>query len=149
ATRAADGRFAEILNFAIGDSGKLRALLAAHSGDQAQFFAHVRRVLAVLPAEDEAQLLTRFCEELGGERETCERMAAWLLQGSASEKKLGEQFAAFLAGGMGPERFDRFRSLFFTGGNEARKNPITKATAQSDPQLAAYFDRLQTRVLAF
>src|SRR5262245_46697710 len=149
ATRAADGRFAEILNFAIGDSGRLRALLGAHGGDQAQFFAHVRRVLAVSPEEDEAQLIARFCEELGGERETCERMTARLLQGSASEKKFADQLASFFASGMAPERFDRFRKLFFTEQNEPRKSLITKARAASDPDLASYLDRLQARVLAF
>ena len=148
ATRAADGRFAEILDFAVGDSGKLRALLASHDRDPARFFAHVRETLAVSPGEDETQLLTGFCEELGGDRETCERMAEWLLKGSAKEKKLGEQLARFLAGGMTPERFERLRSVFFTTASEPRKSPITKGSAASHPHLAAYFDRLQARMLA-
>jgi ATP-dependent helicase/nuclease subunit A len=148
ATRAADGRFAEILNFAIGDSGKLRALLAAHDGDETRFFAHLRRTLDVAHGVDESQLLTRFCEELGGERKTCERLAQWLLQGSATEKKLGEQLAAFVAAGFASEHFDRLRSVFFTDANEARKTLLTKATAASDPTLTAQFEQLQTRVLA-
>ena len=52
ATRAADGRFAEILDVAIGYSSKLRGLIAQH-GDEARFFAHLRNTLQIADGETE------------------------------------------------------------------------------------------------
>jgi len=148
ATRAADGRFADILDFAIGDSGRLRALLMHHDGDEGRFFAHLRKTLGVAEGEDEAQLLTRFCTELGGERTICGRIVEWLLGGSANDKKLGSQFAAFLASGVAPDNFERLRSVFFTAANEPRKRLTTKATALAEVELDTYFEALRDRVIA-
>src|SRR5258707_792182 len=75
ATRAADGRFAEILDFAIRDAAKLREMLSRHDGDELRFAAHLRKGLDLAEDEDEAKVLTRFCAELGGERSMCERVA--------------------------------------------------------------------------
>ncbi|HMI95695.1 MAG TPA: UvrD-helicase domain-containing protein, partial [Micropepsaceae bacterium] len=148
ATRAADGRFAEILDFAMRDSGKLREMLSRHDGEELRFAAHLRKTLDLADDDDEAQILMRFCAELGGERSMCERIAQWLLGGSPNDRKSGDLFAAFLSGGMAAESFDNLRAMFFTEGNEPRKSIVTKATAAAAPELAGYFDRLRERVLA-
>ncbi len=148
ATRAADGRFAEILDFAIGDSGKLREMLSRHDGDELRFAVHLRRALDLAEGEDEAQVLARFCEELGGERTACERVTRWLLGGSSKDKQSGDLFTAFLSGGMAAEDFEILRAMFFTLQNEPRKSIVTKSTAAAEPELAAYLDRLRDRVLA-
>ena len=147
ATRAADGRFAEILDFAIGDSGKLRDLLARHDGEAARLFAHLRNLLDVSEGEDEAQVLARFCGELAGERKDCERIAKWLLGGSANDRKLGGPFAEFLAGGMAADRFDLLRAMFFTSQDQPRKRLVTNATAAAEPALVLLLERLKERVL--
>ena len=148
ATRAPDGRFAEILDFAIRDSQKLRDMLSRHDGDEMRFAAHLQKTLGLAEDEDEAQVLERFCAELGSERLLCERAARWLLRGSANDKKSGDLFAAFLERGMAAEDFDDLRAMFFTVQNEPRKIIVTKSTAAAQPELAAYFDRLKERVVA-
>jgi ATP-dependent helicase/nuclease subunit A len=148
ATRAADGRFAEILDFAMGDSGKLRDMLSRHDGDELGFAAHLRRILGLTEGEDETQVLARFCAELGGERNMCERIVRWLLGGSVNDRKSGDLFAAFLGGGMAAEDFDVLRAIFFTVQNEPRKVIVTRSRAAAEPELAAYLDRLRERVLA-
>src|SRR5258705_663966 len=148
ATRAPDGRFAEILDFAIRDSGKLREVLSRHDGKELQFAAHLRKTLELTGDEDEAQILMRFCAELGGERHICERIAKWLLGGSPNDKKSGELFATFLNGGMAAEGFDNLRAMIFTENNEPRKSIVTKGTAAAQPDLASYLERLRERVLA-
>jgi ATP-dependent helicase/nuclease subunit A len=148
ATRAADGRFAEILDFAIGDSGKLREMLSRHDGDELRFAAHLRRALDLAEGEDEAQVLARFCAELRGERSMCERIARWLLGGTTNDIKYGDLFAAFLDGGMAAEDFEILREIFFTVENQPRKLIVTKSTARAQPELAVYFARLKERVVA-
>ncbi|HYK79879.1 MAG TPA: double-strand break repair helicase AddA [Micropepsaceae bacterium] len=148
ATRAADGRFAEILDFAIGDSGRLREMLSRHDGDELRFAAHLQRTLDLAEGEDEAQVLGRFCAELRGERNICERIVPWLLGGSDNDEKSGDRFAAFLDGGMAAEDFAVLREVFFTDQDQPRKSIITKATARAQPELAAYLQRLKERVIA-
>src|SRR5258706_15544326 len=148
ATRAPDGRFAEILDFAIGDSGKLRDVLSCHDGDELRFAAHLRKTLDLAEDEDEARVLARFCAELGGERTMCERIARWLLDGSANDRKSGVLFAAFLDGGMAAEDFAILREVFYTVQNLPRRSIVTKSTARAQPELAAYLDRLKERVVA-
>src|ERR1700704_3348122 len=122
ASRAADGRFAEILDFAIGDSGKLRDVLSCHDGDELRFAAHLRKTLDLAEDEDEARVLARFCAELGGERIMCERIPRWLLGGSANDKKFGILFATFLDGGMAAEDFATLREVFYTVQNQPRRS---------------------------
>src|SRR6185437_2212759 len=148
ATRAADGRFAEILDLAIADSGKLRDILARHGGENARFFSHVRKLLGVAEGEDEASILAEFCTQLGGERKTCERIAQWLLAGSSNDRKLGNQFADFLARDMAPEHIDCLKAVFFTAQNEPRKTSVTKSSAAAEPDLVLYLEALKDRVLA-
>src|SRR5205085_426979 len=120
ATRAADGRFAEILEVAIGDSSKLRGCIEGH-GDQVRYFAHLRKVLRIADGESEVVVLERFCHALREDRTTFERVVAWLASGSANDKKVGNQFARFLAAETPTAQFEALRGIFFTVGNEPRK----------------------------
>ena len=146
AARASDGRFADMLDSAIADCGKLRELLLRHEGDEERFFAHLRNTLKV--AEDEGALLQRFCAELNREREHCERVAQWLRRGSSNDKKLGDGLAAFIAGDMSDGYFQHLRAVFFTVQDEPRISLVTKATASAEPELLRYLDTLKQRVLA-
>ena len=93
-------------------------------------------------------MLTRFCAELGGERNMCERIAQWLLGGSTTDRKSGDLFATFLAGELAPENFDQLRAVFFTKDNQPRKSIVTKSTATAEPELTRHLDGLMDRVLA-
>jgi ATP-dependent helicase/nuclease subunit A len=145
ATRAADGRFAEILDVAIGDSSKLRGLIAQH-GDEARFFAHLHKTLQIVDGETEASVLERFCTELQGDRDICHRIVAWLAASSANDRKAGVQFSRFLAAELPAGQFEALRGVFFTSQNEPRKTLVTKAAASSSPQLANYIEKLKERV---
>jgi len=147
ATRAADGRFADILDVAIGDSSKLRACIGCH-GDEAGFFAHLRKTLLIAAGESEASILERFCDDLTQDRAMCERVAGWLASGSTSDRKLGMQVTRFLATELPAGKFDALRAIFFTGQNEPRKSLVTKAAVNAAPQLADYLDTLKERVYA-
>src|SRR6185295_7500285 len=145
AARAHDGRFAEIVDFAIAQASKLRNLVG---DDEKQFFAHMRKQLDAAEGEDEADVLKRFCAELGGQRDECKRIANWLLNGSTADQKTGTMLAELLARGMGPEQFMHLRSLFFTKGNELKKAICTNASAAANPTLALRFEQLRDRVAA-
>jgi ATP-dependent helicase/nuclease subunit A len=147
AVRAADGRFAEILDSAIGDSGKLRALIHRHGGE-AGLFAHLRASLNVAEGEDGDEVLAQFCAELGSERSQLERVAAWLASGSASDRKQSGKLAEFVAAGMAAEQFGNLHTLFFTAANEQRVTLVTKATAAREPQLVVFLEALRDRVVA-
>lgn len=147
ATRAADGRFAEILDVAVNDSSKLRGLIAYH-GDEARFFAHLRRTLQIADGETEAAVLERFCQELHADRAMCERVSAWLAASSPNDRKTGAQFARFLASELPAAKYEALRGIFFTTQNEPRKALLTKAASASAPALAEFVDRVKERVYA-
>jgi len=143
AARAADGRFGEILDLAIGQSDRLRRLTGS---DTKRFFAHLRRTLDIGANEDESSVLTRFCAELGGERADCERIAQWLLNGSTNDMKAGALLDEFLKSGMSAERFMQLRAVFYTDGNALRASLVTKGTATASPALAARLQELCAKV---
>src|ERR1051326_136336 len=145
ATRAADGRFAEILEIAIGDSNKLRALIASH-GDPERFFAHLRKTLQIAEGENEAIVLERFANELRSDRGTFERVADWLASGSANDKKAARQFAHTLVAESPAAQFESLRGIFFTTQSEPRKAVVTKTAAGNAPHLADYVEKLKSRV---
>ena len=148
AARVPDGRFADIIDSAIGNGGKLRDLLAQHGGDEARLFAHLRKILGVEAGEDEAQVLARFCAELGGARAICERIAQWLLDGSARDAERGERLAQFLALGMSADSFALLRGSFLTEKGEALAAIATKDRVKFAPDLAAAAEDIQRRLLA-
>ncbi|HEX3485302.1 MAG TPA: double-strand break repair helicase AddA [Micropepsaceae bacterium] len=147
ATRAADGRFAEILNFAVGDGGRLRDLLAQHAGDETQFFAHLRNTLGIAEGEDEAQILARFCAELGGERALCDRIAKWLLGGSRRDIERGKRLALFVDD-LTPDSFEQLRGALLKQDGEPNAPIATKACLAAEPDLAIAADDLQRRLVA-
>ncbi|HXJ02073.1 MAG TPA: UvrD-helicase domain-containing protein, partial [Micropepsaceae bacterium] len=147
ATRAADGRFAEILNFAIGDGGRLRDLLARH-GSEAHFFAHLRKTLDIAEGEDEAQIIARFCAERGGERDICERVVKWLLGGSSRDIERGKRLAQFVESGLVAESFEQLRRALLKQDGEAFTPIATKSRMQAEPELAAAAEDLQRRLIA-
>jgi len=146
ASRASDVRFADMLDSAIADCGKLRDLLFRHDSQAERFFAELRKRLDV--TEGEGELLARFCAELDAERKQCDRVVRWLHGRSINDKKLGERLAAFLAGSMAEVRFENLRAMFFNAQNEPRVSLVTKAAAAAEPELLRYLEGLKERVLA-
>ena len=129
ATRAADGRFAEIVDGAIGNAGRLREVLAAHGNEEGRLFATLRKTLNVGPDDDESNVLERFCAQLRGERDRLKAIAQWLLTGSSTDRRLGGQLSAFLAN-ISSENFEPLRKIFLTTGGEPRKSLATKKIAE-------------------
>ncbi|MGY9105612.1 MAG: UvrD-helicase domain-containing protein, partial [Alphaproteobacteria bacterium] len=127
ATRAADGRFAEIVDGAIGNAGRLREVMSAHDNDESRLIAKLRKTLGVGPADDERSVLDSFCIEQTGERAHMEAIADWLLAGSSNDQRLGRQFSAFLAN-ISWENFEPLRGIFITAGGEPRKSLAATAT---------------------
>ncbi len=146
AVRAADTRFADILDAAIAGGGKLRALLEKH-GDEARFFAHLRKALSVAEGEDENAVLAQFCDKIGAERGDCERVAKWLLGGSVNDRKYGESLTRFVGRGMGAEFLPLLRAIFLTK-DGPRKQIATKKLIDAEPQLFATFESLRDRFVA-
>ncbi len=146
ATRAADGRFADIVDAAIGDVGRLRQVLAKHDEDQERLFVHLRGALNAPPGLDEEQVTERFCAGLQGERAELTRIAEWLSAGSANDKKVGGAIAGFLANMCG-ENFETLSSAFLTGTGTPRASLATKKTAETNPVLFTALQNLRDRVL--
>jgi len=147
ATRAADGRFAEIVDGAIGNAGRLREVMSAHDNDESRLIAKLRKTLGVGPADDERSVLDSFCIELTGERAHMEAIAEWLLAGSSNDQRLGRQLGAFLVN-ISWENFEPLRSIFITAGGEPRKSLATKKTAEARPELFESLAGMRDRVIA-
>jgi ATP-dependent helicase/nuclease subunit A len=143
AARAHDVRFGEILDLAIGQADRLRRLTGRNVRS---FFGRVRKRLDIGEGEDETSVLTQFCGELARERGDCERIARWLSEGSKKDRDAGACMTAFLDSGMAPDAFPELRSIFFTERNELRQNPVTRASMNRDPALAARLLALGERV---
>ena len=148
ATRAADVRFAEILNFAVGDSGKLREILAQHNDDEARYFVHLRKSLGIGQDENEIQLIADFCTVLTDERPQCERIAKWLREGSSRDVERGERLSQFLNSGLAVENFDLLRRALLKQDGEPFSPVATKNRQQAAPDLATAAEDLQRRLLA-
>jgi len=146
ATRAADARFAEILDLAVADSAKLREVLAQHGGDEARLFAHIRARLEVAEDETEARIVARFCSEIERESAQCERVVNWLLNGRRTDILLGRRMTEFLDRDMAPDSIDALRLLFITQG-EPRQRLATKDLIRAEPKLHDYLSELQQRFL--
>jgi ATP-dependent helicase/nuclease subunit A len=147
ATRAADGRFAEIVDNAIGNAGRLREVLAQHNNEKERLFAWLRKTLNVQPGDDEGDVLKRFCAELTAERATLQSIAAWLEAGSSSDRLRGGHMSAFLSD-ISSDNFEPLRNVFLTLSGEPRKTLATKKTAKAQPELFDQFGQLRERVLA-
>jgi ATP-dependent helicase/nuclease subunit A len=145
ATRAGDGRFAEMLDLAITGAGRLRCILSLHE-DKAAFFSHLRRVLDAPPGESEHSVLSRFCGEMGQSRPMCERVARWLLGGKSSDTDLGQLLSKAIAWGFDADAFEHLQKLFVTG-NGPRKQLYTKGLSKAEPELARFLDDWQQRFL--
>jgi ATP-dependent helicase/nuclease subunit A len=150
ATRAADARFAEILDLAVAEADKLRDVLARHDGEEAQLFARLRAKLEIEEDETESSIVARFCDELAAERDQCERVAKWLSNGLRGDKSLARSMSQFLDGGMAPDSIDFLRELFMTqsGQSGPRKNLATKDVIRKDLKLHEYLVDLQRRFVA-
>jgi ATP-dependent helicase/nuclease subunit A len=144
ATRAADGRFAEILNFAVGDSARIRELIVRHRG-KAGFFAHLRRTMGIADGEDELGILTAFCADLAAHRADMLRSVPWLLRGSSDDRKLGARLQAFLDSGMSPGGYEHLSRAFLTTAGGQRKRLVTKRAAEEEPRLFAFVELLCAR----
>jgi ATP-dependent helicase/nuclease subunit A len=147
AGRTGDGRFADILDAAIGDSGKLRDMLARYGDDEARFSVYLRGTLGVPQGETEADVVTRFCAELASESQQCRNVADWLNSGTANDQKLGRRFADFLARGMAADAIDLLRNIFVTT-DGPRQSLATRALAARNPALLTYIEDLRDRFLA-
>ena len=143
AARAADGRFGEILDLAIGQADRLGRMTGK---DARRFFARVRKQLDIGEGEDEDTVLARFCGELTRDRGDCERIAQSLAQGSKVDRDAAAWMATFLESGMAPDAFVHLRSIFYTKGSEPRQNSATKGWVNNNPALAALLQQLGERV---
>jgi len=147
ATRAADGRFAEIVDGAIGNAGRLREVMATHGNEESRLFAMLRKKLDVGPDDDEKTVLERLCVELSGERDHLESIADWLIGGSSNDRRLGRHLSAFLTN-ISWENFDPLRNVFLTTGGQPRKTLATKKIAEAQPELFDKLVGLSDRVIA-
>jgi len=149
AARAPDTRFAEILDAAIGaNRSRLRDLLARHGGEK-PLIAHVREALQVAEGDDADQLTTRFCQDLTRERDTCERVAAWLLDGSKNDIDMGNCLTDFINGDMGAHVIDCLAGVFLKKDGQPKASLATAASARAKPELAAYLETLRDRFLDY
>lgn len=147
ATRAADVRFAEIVDAAIGNAARLREILAQHDDDRTKLFTTLRKTLAIEPDIDGADVFEQLCAELRLELPLLQKIAAWLLSGKASDQRAGKNLQSFLSD-MSVENFDALLKVFLKTDGEPRLSLTTKGTAESNPDLLRNLEILRERVLA-
>jgi ATP-dependent helicase/nuclease subunit A len=147
ATRAADGRFAEILDLAITHADKLRARIAHHGGI-APLFVHLRATLGVSAEDSEDAIVTKFCAALAGERAMVERVHAWLVGGGKTDRGLAECVEAFLNATGDAEKHKALSELFLTTTNGPRKRLASKPLQMAEPGLVTFLDGFQQRFVA-
>lgn len=148
ASRANDARFADILNSAIVERGKLQNLLSMHGGNPQGFFRHLRKVLDVAEGDSEDAVLLRLCTELAAEKRHFVIAAELFAKGQKSDQQLSERLTAFIKGGMTADHYDHLRNAFFTAEGTPRKALVTKKTADANPNAVAWIETLKERVLA-
>ncbi len=147
ASRANDGRFADILNSAIVGRGKLQTLLSLHGRNPEGFFHHLRKVLDVAEGDTEEAVRFRLCKELAAEKRQFEIAAELLSRGAKSDRQLSERLTGFVKGGMTADHCDQLRSAFFTTEGTPRKTLVTKKTAEANPNAAAWLETVRDRVV--
>lgn len=148
ASRANDARFADILNSAIVEHGKLQNLLSMHGGNPQGLFRHLRNVLGVAEGDTEDAVRLRLCTELAAEKQRFLHTSELLAKGGKSDAQLSERLTAFVKGGMGADHYDRLRSAFFTIEATPRKTLVTKKTAEANPNAVAWLESVRDRVVA-
>lgn len=148
AARASDGKFADILNSAICDRGRLTALLARFDADPERFFRHLHKVLDVPPGETEADILGRLCAELAEEKSQFIRAAGVLARGKKGDTELCTRLGDFFESEAAPENFDRLIAAFFTQAGEVRRKLVTNSIAADYPGETAWLETVRERVVA-
>jgi len=146
ATRAADSRLADLLDSVTGNAGRLEEIRARHGGDKMRFFAALRASLGVAPGLDADGVVAAFCEELGADRDLCQRLADWLKTGKTSDLRAAEKLTTYLAA-EGVSGYASFLSVFLTEEGTLRAKLPTKDMREKSPDLAAAFDALAARVV--
>lgn len=137
ATRAPDGRFADILDQAIRDRRRLRELIDAHD-DLDGFIDHLRGTLGLARGEDEKTALTHYCAKLTQGREIIRNIVDWLSSGSKTDITHSAYLGKFLDEGGGIDAASHLASLFMTD-----KGPrLRLATASLQKSAPGNFDAL-------
>jgi ATP-dependent helicase/nuclease subunit A len=149
ATRAQDGRFADLIDQAIGGRSEgLRAVLAAYEGDTLRLFEALRAKLGVGPGEDGPDVIAAFCGELAGERSRWAELAQWLQTGSIKDREQSARLMNFLGGNCAPAHYEHIQNFFLTGKGELRKTLATKALVEANPAAHAFLEGFRNRLLA-
>src|SRR5262249_45042574 len=92
-------------------------------------------------------IVAAFCAELAGNLAVLHEIAAWMAQGSKTDRERAAELVAALATRPGPAMWSAVRTLVLTKDGEARKDPVTKRHSATRPELRAQIDRLQSDLL--
>jgi ATP-dependent helicase/nuclease subunit A len=145
ASRASDGRFADMLNAAVAGRTRLHQMLALHGADPDRFLARLRQILGVAEGETDTAVISAICRELAAEKPKWQQVAAWLAAGSANDQKTADRVKRWLRSGVGPESYILLRTIFFTDAHTPRASLVTDRSRENGPKLAAWLDGVQIR----
>ena len=122
---------------------RMRRLLAASGGDVDAALAEIRRTLGVTAGETRADVFAAHVAAC--DRAELDRAIAALAAGSTNDRKLAARLAGALDQADPESAIAGWLIAFLTEEGEARKNPVTKGTAEKNPGLAEFVKAEQTR----
>ncbi len=97
-------------------------------------------------ARDADGVVVAFCETVDVGR--LHAVAAWMAEGSATDRKQASVLTAALAGEPGRAMWEALRTVALTKEGEPRKDPVTRKHSATRPDLRALVDDLQQALLA-
>lgn len=147
--RAQEDRFNELMRMLTSERGRIRRLIDAKRGvDNA--VAALFNKLEADPDQGEEEVIAAACQEgvfdRAGLRDAAEKL---LHEGKTSDIKLGKRLESWLAKPLEGRiaTYPDYRGAFLTADLEPRKSLMTKALAESAPDLLGVLEREQERAV--
>ena len=147
-TQTSETTLTAILDAALGtDRRKLDRALEGIALRGESVSAAVRRAHRADAERGPDDIVAAFCAELNADLSTLREIAAWMSQGSKTDRERAAELATALTMKPGPAMWNAVRTLVLTKDGEPRKDPVTKKHSATRQELRERVDRLQSDLL--
>lgn len=146
AARLSDSALAGLTADLVGRRGDLLDWLQG-SADLEDALDRLGIALGVPPGETEERLVAEMLEGPVIPRSEWAAVAAWMREGSSSDRKCGDRLAE-AAATPGPAALEAYLGVFLTREGGARKSVVTKTLAAGEPDLSARLEAERDRLAA-
>jgi ATP-dependent helicase/nuclease subunit A len=143
-TQTSESTMSDLLNAALaGDRRKLERFLDDIKAKNESIGMAVRRAHGAHPERSADDIVTDHCHSVRRDLAELKALAAWMAQGSKTDRDRAAQLLEALALPAGPAMWRALRNVVLTKEGEPRKDPVTKKHSATSPELRALIDKLQ------